>query len=94
MLRHQGGKGDIKKGGSVLCEVSQVKYAFIKENVRYFNVLRMCSLLGVSRSGYYEWLERSPSKRAVENQRLGTEVLARVCWKICRHPLTKKLTKL
>lgn len=30
----------------------------------------MCKVLGVSRSGYYEWLKRKPSKREVENQDL------------------------
>jgi len=28
----------------------------------------MCRAFGVSRSGYYEWLNRIPSKRSVENQ--------------------------
>lgn len=30
----------------------------------------MCRVLGVSRSGYYGWLLRTPSKRSVENQLL------------------------
>lgn len=30
----------------------------------------MCKVLGVSRSGYYAWLEREPSKREVENLNL------------------------
>lgn len=30
----------------------------------------MCRVLGVSHSGYYDWLSRPPSKRAVENRRL------------------------
>ena len=28
----------------------------------------MCSLLGVSTSGYYDWLKRKPSKRTIEDQ--------------------------
>ena len=34
----------------------------------------MCRLLSVSRSGYYDWLERKPSKRAVANARLLSEI--------------------
>lgn len=30
----------------------------------------MCGVLGVSRSGFYEWLNRQPSRRAREDQRL------------------------
>ena len=30
----------------------------------------MCKVLTVSRSGYYSWLKRGPSKRAIENQGL------------------------
>jgi putative transposase len=32
----------------------------------------MCTVLGVSRSGFYEWLNRQPSRRAREDQRLLT----------------------
>jgi len=47
-----------------------VKYRFIEEHRRAFGVSAMCTVLGVSRSGYYEWRERSPSERALENERL------------------------
>jgi transposase InsO family protein len=30
----------------------------------------MCKVLGVSRSGYYSWLKRKPSKRALEDEKL------------------------
>jgi transposase InsO family protein len=36
----------------------------------------MCRLLGVSVSGYYAWRKRTPSKRARQEARLETEVLA------------------
>lgn len=32
-----------------------------------FSVEKMCKYLGVSRSGYYDWLKRKPSKRKTEN---------------------------
>lgn len=34
----------------------------------------MCKVLGVSRSGYYLWIKRKPSKRAVENQKLMEQI--------------------
>lgn len=34
----------------------------------------MCKVLKVSRSGYYAWIKRKPSKRAVENQELMEQI--------------------
>jgi transposase InsO family protein len=34
----------------------------------------MCRVLEVSRSGYYRWLKRKPSKRQLDNQRLDAEI--------------------
>ena len=36
----------------------------------------MCQALGVSRSGYYAWSARGPSKRAVENRQVVGEIRA------------------
>ena len=41
-----------------------------------FSVCRMARLLGVSRSGYYAWVRREPSDRAVRHQRLEAKVAA------------------
>jgi transposase InsO family protein len=46
----------------------------IKENVLLFKVQMMCQLLGVSRSGYYEWLHRPPSRRQLENEVLAKQI--------------------
>jgi putative transposase len=36
----------------------------------------MCHVLGVSRSGYYEWLNRKSSRRALENQVLHEQIIS------------------
>lgn len=36
----------------------------------------MCKVLKVSRSGYYHWLDRKPSKRAIENKELKGRIKA------------------
>jgi hypothetical protein len=40
-----------------------------------FTVSRMCRLLEVSRSGYYEWLRRSPRDQAEPEQHLQHKVV-------------------
>ena len=47
-----------------------MKYAFIRTESTHYKVNALCDLLGVSRSGYYDWKDRAPSKRELANQRL------------------------
>ncbi|MDH5179896.1 MAG: IS3 family transposase [Gammaproteobacteria bacterium] len=47
-----------------------MKYAFIKDEQPHHTVQRLCDVLNVSRSGYYDWLGRRPSCRTQANQRL------------------------
>src|SRR5512143_445511 len=47
-----------------------MKYRFIENNRSAFRVERMCRILRVSRSGYYDWQGREPSERALRHERL------------------------
>lgn len=47
-----------------------MKYAFIRRHAGLFKLARMCAVLGVSRSGYYEWRERPESRRTVADRQL------------------------
>lgn len=49
---------------------------FIKANVADFPVAIMCEVLGVSRSGYYDWVGRAESARAAEDRALAHEIRA------------------
>lgn len=40
-----------------------MKYAFIQNQRLYHSVTRLCQVLSVSRSGYYDWCKRPPSQR-------------------------------
>lgn len=42
----------------------------IKKYSNHFSIRKMCSMLSVSPSGYYDWKNRTPSKRFLENQKL------------------------
>jgi putative transposase len=37
-------------------------------------VRTMCEVLGVSPSGYYDWLGRKPSQRAIDNEALSEPI--------------------
>ena len=47
-----------------------MKYAFMKRHRGQHSIRRMSEVLGVSRSGYYAWITREPSNRALANQTL------------------------
>jgi len=46
----------------------------MKEHCTEFCIEKMANILGVCRSGYYDFLKRQSSKRAIENQRLTDEI--------------------
>ena len=51
-----------------------MKYAFIAAHTVMYSVMRLCEVLGVSRSGYYEWKSRKPSARRRYNEKLLNEI--------------------
>jgi putative transposase len=52
-----------------------VKYAFIRAHQHAHPIALLCSILRVHRSGYYAWLRKPKSDRAVEDARL----LVKIC---------------
>lgn len=53
-----------------------MKYRTIQGCREAYPIRMMCDLLGVSRSGYYDWSTRTPSKRSKENARLLQQIRA------------------
>lgn len=51
-----------------------MKYAFVGANREEFRITRMCRVLQVSRSGYYDWQGREESKRSQRDRLLLTEI--------------------
>jgi putative transposase len=52
-----------------------VIYQFIKEHEGEFRVVKMCEVLQVSKSGYYDWLNRPQSNQSKRRQELTKEIL-------------------
>ncbi|MBX3671298.1 MAG: IS3 family transposase [Rhodocyclaceae bacterium] len=64
------GRRNPKKSGGVLRQGKPVKYAWIDKHDEQYSVARMCELLEVSASGYYDWRGRPPCPRSVEDERI------------------------
>ena len=53
-----------------------MRFAFIGAEKARHSVPMLCRVMRVSKSGYYAWKKRDPSKHALEDSRLGTLVVA------------------
>jgi putative transposase len=53
-----------------------MKYAFMAAHEQEYSLKQMSQILGVSRSGYYAWKQRSPSMRERANEALMVEIRA------------------
>ena len=51
-----------------------MKYAFIREHSETYKITRLCALLDVSSSGYYDWYDRPESNRSRENSVLTEKI--------------------
>jgi putative transposase len=54
--------------------VGRPAFEFIEANQVDFPMTVMCRVLDVSRSGYYDWRERAPSARAVDDEVVVEEI--------------------
>jgi putative transposase len=54
--------------------VGEVKYTFIRKNAKKYPVKLLCSLLKLSRQGYYDWAKRRKSKRAIDSEILTEDI--------------------
>ncbi len=52
------------------------RYQFIAAQRTVYPVRRLCAVLRVSVSGYYEWLKRTPSRRTEANEALAARIRA------------------
>jgi len=53
-----------------------VKYVFISEESPNHSTERLCRVMGVSTSGYYDWRKRKPSAHARRDQELLVKITA------------------
>ena len=51
-----------------------MKYEFIRSYSKEYKIKRLCEVLEVSTSGYYDWYDRPESARSQENRRLTNKI--------------------
>ncbi|WP_156947059.1 IS3 family transposase [Bradyrhizobium sp. WSM3983] len=65
-----------KKGRCLLREGSDMKFVFIAKHRNIWPVAWLCEAMGVSRSGFHAWLNRSPSARSRSDETVGQRIKA------------------
>ncbi|MCI4677432.1 IS3 family transposase [Rhodoblastus acidophilus] len=65
-----------KKGRSLLCEGSEMRFAFIAKHRSIWPVAWLCEALDVSRSGFHAWLKRGPSVREQIDEEMTASIRA------------------
>jgi putative transposase len=75
----QDGTGFPEKSSGLLREPEPVRFSFIAEQAaeKAFPIAFMCRMLGVSRQGFYQWRDRPPSRRALDDAAL-TERITKI----------------
>jgi len=56
-----------------------IKYNFIQSYRKEYKIVRLCEVLEVSRSGFYDWVYRPESNRSIENRRLTGKIKQSHC---------------
>src|SRR3979490_2867745 len=72
----EGRAGHFKKGRGLLREGSDMKFGFIAKHRNIWPGAWLCHAMGVSRSGFHAWLNRSPSARSRSDETVGQQVKA------------------
>lgn len=52
-----------------------MRFQFLEENQKKYNIKKARRILKISRSGYYEYLHRRKSKKSIENEALAEMIL-------------------
>ncbi len=50
------------------------RYQFIADHRREYPVQRLCAVLGVAASGFYDWMRREPGQRQQANEGLALRI--------------------